>query len=64
MVDIRKDDIEEIIKLLPKHIQAPLKKLDLSKLIEVVVDVGRIPEARFSKNKTIQKKPPPPNSMI
>jgi stage III sporulation protein AA len=53
MVDIRKDDIEEIIKLLPKHIQAPLKKLDLSKLIEVVVDVGRIPEARFSKNKTI-----------
>lgn len=53
MVDIRKDDVEEIIKLLPKHIQNPLKQLDLTKLIEVVVDVGRIPEARFSKNKTI-----------
>lgn len=53
MVDIRKDDVLEILKLLPKNIQKALKEHDLSKLLEVVLDIGRIPEARFSKNKTI-----------
>ncbi|MCE2929009.1 MAG: AAA family ATPase [Candidatus Caenarcaniphilales bacterium] len=53
MVDIRKDDVLEILKLLPRNIQKILKDHDLTKLIEVVVDVGRIPEARFSKGKTI-----------
>ena len=53
MVDIRKDDVEEVIKLLPKVFQDELKKHDLSKLIEVVFDLGRIPQALFSKGKTI-----------
>lgn len=53
MVDIRKDDVLEIIKLLPPQLQNPVKDHDLDKLIEIVVDVGRLPEARFSKNKTI-----------
>ena len=53
MVDIRKDDVEEVIKLLPKNFQDELKKHDLSKLIEVVFDLGRIPQALFSKGKTI-----------
>ena len=53
MVDIRKDDVLEILKLLPRNIQKALKDHDLSKLLEVVVDIGRIPEARFSKHKTI-----------
>lgn len=53
MVDIRKDDVLEILKLLPRNIQKALKDHDLNKLLEVVVDIGRIPEARFSKHKTI-----------
>jgi stage III sporulation protein AA len=53
MVDIRKDDVEEVVKLLPKNFQDELKKHDLSKLIEVVFDLGRIPQALFSKGKTI-----------
>lgn len=53
MVDIRKDDIEELLRLLPDHLVEPLKEHDLSKLIEIVLDLGRIPEARFSKKKTI-----------
>lgn len=53
MVDIRKDDVEEVIKLLPKNFQDELKKHDLTKLIEVVFDLGRIPQGHFSKNKVI-----------
>ncbi len=53
MVDIRKDDVQELLKLLSSDLQQEINKHDLSKLIEVVVDLGRIPEARFSKNKTI-----------
>ncbi len=53
MVDIRNDDAYEIIKLLPPNFQKTIKDHDLSRLIEIVVDVGRIPEARFAKNKTI-----------
>lgn len=53
MVDIRKDDVQEILKLLPRNIQKILKEHDLTKLIEIVIDIGRIPEARFSKSKTI-----------
>lgn len=53
MVDIRNDDVAEIIELLPLTIQKILKEHDLSRLIEIVVDLGRIPEARFAKNKTI-----------
>jgi stage III sporulation protein AA len=53
MVDIRKDDVEEVIKLLPKNFQDELKKHDLSKLIEIVFDLGRIPQGHFSKGKVI-----------
>ncbi|MBT6844075.1 MAG: Flp pilus assembly complex ATPase component TadA [Candidatus Melainabacteria bacterium] len=53
MVDIRNDDVAEIIELLPVTIQKILKEHDLSRLIEIVIDLGRIPEARFAKNKTI-----------
>ena len=53
MVDIRKDDVEEVVKLLPENYQNELKKHDLSKLIEIVFDLGRIPTALFSKGKTI-----------
>ncbi len=53
MVDIRNDDAYEIVKLLPQNFQKAIREHDLSRLIEIVVDVGRIPEARFAKNKTI-----------
>lgn len=53
MVDIRNDDVQEIIDLLPAHIQQILQEHDLNRLIEIVIDLGRIPEARFAKNKTI-----------
>lgn len=53
MVDIRKDDVQELLSLLSSELQTELNKHDLTKLIEVVIDLGRIPEARFSKNKTI-----------
>ena len=53
MVDIRKDDVLEVLNLLPKNLQNIVKEHDLSKLIEIVIDIGRIPEARFSKGKVI-----------
>ncbi len=53
MVDIRKDDIQEILSLIPSHLVEIIQEHDLSKLIEIVLDLGRIPEARFSKKKTI-----------
>lgn len=49
MVDIQKDDVQKVLDLVPKNIKSELLGYDLNKLIEIVLDVGRIPEARFSK---------------
>lgn len=44
------DDLEELLEVLPPNIRKKLEKQeDLSDLIEVVVDLGRYPEARFPK---------------
>lgn len=51
MVNIQKDDVLRIIDLLPDHIRDPLMEHDLTKLIEVVIDLGRLPEARFTKQR-------------
>ena len=41
-------DLEVLIDKLPPHIQAPLRSRDdLDRLLEVVLDLGRVPEARF-----------------
>ena len=41
-------DLEVLIDKLPPHIQAPLRgRDDLDRLLEVVLDLGRVPEARF-----------------
>ena len=41
-------DLEVLIDKLPPHIQRPLKdREDLDQLLEVVLDFGREPEARF-----------------
>ena len=42
------DDLEALIKALPPHIQEPLwAREDLREILEVVLDLGRLPEARF-----------------
>jgi stage III sporulation protein SpoIIIAA len=42
------DDLEALVGALPPHIQASLRELDnLEDLLEVVLDLGRPPEARF-----------------
>jgi stage III sporulation protein AA len=53
MVDIRKDDVHKVLRLLPEYLRNLVLQHDLSKLIEIVIDIGRIPEARFSKRKNI-----------
>ncbi len=53
MVNIVKDDVQKIVDLLPKEVKQVLFNHDLTKLIEIVLDLGRLPEARFSKQKTI-----------
>jgi len=42
------DDLEALIGVLPPRIQTPLREReDLQELLEVVLDIGRPPEARF-----------------
>ncbi|MBW4681542.1 MAG: AAA family ATPase [Microcoleus vaginatus WJT46-NPBG5] len=42
------DDLNKLLNILPEEIRLPLEQHpQLSKLIEVVMDVGRLPEARF-----------------
>ena len=42
------DDLEALIGVLPPRIQTPLREReDLQELLEVVLDMGRPPEARF-----------------
>lgn len=53
MVDIHKDDVNKVLNLLPTELRSKLLQQDLSKLIEIVLDLGRAPEARFAKKKTL-----------
>ncbi|MBI2849061.1 MAG: AAA family ATPase [Chloroflexi bacterium] len=42
------DDLEELLKAIPPHICDPLRQSgDISDLLEIVLDLGRPPEARF-----------------
>src|SRR5512136_687224 len=42
------DDLDALLDILPSHIHEPLyQQPDHSELIEVVLDLGRLPEARF-----------------
>ena len=42
------DDLEALLDILPPHIQEPLcQQKDISELLEVILDLGRTPEARF-----------------
>ncbi|MQY81392.1 MAG: single-stranded DNA-binding protein, partial [Dehalococcoidia bacterium] len=52
------DDLEALLDILPPHIRQPLcEQKDLSELLEVVLDLGRSPEARFpSREVTLNPK--------
>ena len=44
------DDLEQLLAVLPKRVEEPLRKEeDLDSLIEIVLDLGRKPQARFQK---------------
>lgn len=41
------DDLEKLLKILPNFIRQALSKYDNNKLLEIVMDLGRKPEARY-----------------
>jgi len=42
------DDLDAMVDILPTHIRQPLRRQkDISELLEIVLDLGRPPEARF-----------------
>jgi stage III sporulation protein SpoIIIAA len=48
------DDMDALLGILPLHIKTPLvQQEDMSELLEVVLDLGRTPEARFTKREVI-----------
>ncbi|MCX7911621.1 MAG: single-stranded DNA-binding protein, partial [Dehalococcoidales bacterium] len=48
------DDMDALLGILPSHIKAPLlEQPDLSDLLEVVLDLGRPPEARFPRREVV-----------
>lgn len=47
-------DLQLLIDILPERIRRSLHELDLDELIEIVLDLGRIPEARFSEGEIVE----------
>jgi stage III sporulation protein SpoIIIAA len=48
------DDLDALLDILPLHIRQPLcQQSDNSELLEVVLDIGRRPEARFPKREVV-----------
>ncbi len=48
------DDLDALLNIFPPHVKTPLlKQNDISELLEVVLDLGREPEARFPGRETI-----------
>ncbi len=48
------DDLKELVDILPTHIRQPLRRQkDISELLEVVLDLGRTPQARFLKREVV-----------
>jgi len=46
-------DLEKLISVLPSRIIGELRKKDLTELVEIVLDIGRLPEMRYL-NKTLE----------
>ena len=54
MSKVTTDDLDALLGMLPPHIRQPLyQQDDLSELLEVVLDLGRPPEARFPHREVI-----------
>jgi len=48
------DDLKELVDILPTHIRQSLRRQkDIGELLEVVLDLGRTPEARFLKREVV-----------
>jgi len=48
------DDLDAFLDVLPSHISQPIKqRADLAELLEVVLDLGRPPEARFTHEEVV-----------
>jgi len=48
------DDLDALLEILPSHIQQPLRQQeDCHELLEVVLDLGRNPEARFPQREVV-----------
>lgn len=47
-------DLQLLIDILPERIRRPLQAADLNDLIEIVMDLGRVPEARFSEGEILE----------
>ena len=48
------DDLDALLDIFPPHIRQPLdQQEDISELLEVVMDLGRPPEARFPQREVI-----------
>ena len=48
------DELDTLLDILPLHIREPLcQQPDLSELLEVVLDLGRFPEARFPRRELV-----------
>ncbi|MCJ7510098.1 MAG: single-stranded DNA-binding protein, partial [Dehalococcoidia bacterium] len=42
------DDLDDLLDVLPPHVRDPLReRTDKFELLEVVLDLGRLPEARY-----------------
>jgi len=51
------DDLDALLNIFPPHIKMPLlKQVDISELLEVVLDLGREPEARFPQREVVLDK--------
>lgn len=47
-------DLQLLIDILPQRIQQALRAVNLDELIEIVMDLGRLPEARFSEGEILE----------
>ncbi|MGH2485472.1 MAG: AAA family ATPase, partial [Ktedonobacterales bacterium] len=41
------NDLDTLLAVLPLRVRAPLQPRDVTNLLEIVLDLGRLPEARF-----------------
>ncbi|GAI64074.1 unnamed protein product, partial [marine sediment metagenome] len=54
MPKVTTDDLDALLDILPPHIRQPLcQQEDLRELLEVVLDLGRSPEARFPQREVV-----------